>query len=130
MIDVYVDCVLPASGNVTVSVFPTAPIVGVGEPAAVSGLWLAPLAPNPFETSRSPLTLRYSLPSKQAVLIGVYDVRGRRVTSLFDGRMGPGEHVLTWNGRFKSGRAASAGVYVIRIAAGSEELTRKVTIIP
>ena len=130
MIDVYVDCVLPASGNVTVSVFPTAPIVGVGEPASVSGLWLAPLAPNPFETSRSPLTLRYSLPTKEAVSIGLYDVRGRRVASLFGGRMGPGEHVLTWNGRFESGRTAPAGVYVIRIAAGSEELTRKVAIIP
>ena len=75
-------------------------------------------------------TLRYSLPSREVVSIGVYDVRGRKVTGLIDGRMDPGEHVLTWNGRFKSGQTAPAGVYVIRIAAGNEELTRKVTIIP
>jgi hypothetical protein len=130
MIDVYVDCVLPASGNVTVSVFPTTPIVGVGPPAPLAGLWLAPLAPDPFATSRSPLTVRYSLPAGAAVSIGIYDVRGRRVRSLFDGRMGPGEHVLGWNGRIESGRTAPAGVYVVRVMAGSEERTRKVTLIP
>src|SRR5262249_22089620 len=130
MIDVYVDCVLPASGNVTVSVFPTTPIVGVEEPAALAGLWLAPLPPNPFATSRSPLTLRYSLPSASAVSIGIYDVRGRKVTSLFDGRVGPGEHVLTWKGRLESGRAAPAGVYLVRVVAGNEERTRKITLVP
>jgi hypothetical protein len=130
MVDVYVDCVLPASGNVTVSVFPTTPFVGVALPAPSTGLWLARVAPNPYRGHGSPVTLRYSLPSAVAVSIGVYDVHGRKVARLLDGRMGAGEHELAWDGRTMTGQAAPAGTYVVRLKAGGAERSRKLSIIP
>src|SRR5262245_48301127 len=129
MIDVYVDCVLPSSGSATVSVFPTTPIVGVGETAPWAGFWLARPAPNPFMPGTSPLTVRYSLPSASPVSIGVYDVRGSRVARLLEGPMGPGEHALTWNGRIESGRTAPAGVYVVRVTAAGVQHTQKLALI-
>ena len=76
------------------------------------------------------MTLRYSLPAARDVSIVVYDIHGRQVARVLEGREGPGEHELTWNGRTGSGQAVGAGTYVIRLTAGDAQRTRKLTFIP
>lgn len=129
MIDVYVDCVIPASGSVSVSVFSTGPIVGVPPNESRAGLWLAQPVPNPARPG-NPVTLSYSLAVARDVAIVVYDVHGREVARVFEGREGPGEHRLTWDGRTTAGPTARAGTYVVRLTAGDARRTRKLTLIP
>jgi hypothetical protein len=129
MINVYVDCVLPASGSTTVSVFPTAPITAVGDGGLRAGLWLNPPNPNPFSSGGPPLTLRLSVPTPGRVRVSIYDVHGRLTATLVDGRMESGVHELTWNGRTAGGRSAKAGTYFVRLLAGDGARTRKFTVI-
>lgn len=57
--------------------------------------------PNPF----NPRTvIRYELPSEGAVTVTVYDVLGREVATLVEGRAGAGLHEITWDAaRYPSG---------------------------
>lgn len=54
----------------------------------------------------------------------VYDVLGREVATLVDGRKEAGEHVVTWNAE-----GVPSGVYFYRLVAGDFVQTRMMTII-
>jgi flagellar hook assembly protein FlgD len=86
-------------------------------------LTVQPPAPNPF---RAQTTLRYALPEAQDVRVEVYDILGRKVQTLVDGRRDAGPHRVTWNGtRGGQGRLAS-GTYLIRWSAGGVHRVKKV----
>ena len=82
---------------------------------------LAPVSPNP---SRQAMQVRYALPREEVVRMAVLDVRGRLVAQLVDGALPAGEHVARWDGRTANGRAA-AGVYFVRMRAGTFEAQRR-----
>jgi hypothetical protein len=72
--------------------------------------------PNPFSgTVVASVSMRHPGP----MFADVYDVTGRRVRSLFAGRIGPGAHRIEWNGRKESGTQAASGVYFIRFRANA-----------
>lgn len=72
--------------------------------------------PNPFNPTT---TIRYALPGAVWVTLRVYDVMGREVITLVDERFAPGTYEVSWDGRTALGKAASSGVYLYRIEAGS-----------
>jgi photosystem II stability/assembly factor-like uncharacterized protein len=94
-------------------------------PSAVPDLPLAgavvlhPAVPNPF----NPRTmLSWEMPSDGPVWLTVHDVRGRLVRTLIDGASRPrGLNDTTWDGRDGHGRALAAGVYLVRVRAGSAQ---------
>ena len=47
--------------------------------------------------------------------MGIFDVHGRRVRSVYSGVMSPGAQVRVWDGRDDSGVAAASGVYFQRV---------------
>jgi flagellar hook assembly protein FlgD len=47
--------------------------------------------------------------------VELFDVQGRRVTTLADGGFGAGAHVLAWDGRDAAGARASRGLYFVRL---------------
>lgn len=59
--------------------------------------------------------------------IKVCDITGRVVAKLREGKMGPGQVVASWGGETGQGRA-SAGVYVVRLDAGTNHLTKKIVL--
>ena len=77
--------------------------------------------PNPFNPST---TIRFELPSAMDVRLGVYDILGREVSSLINGRMAVGLHEAT----FDASRLAS-GVYFYRLQAGNTAKTMKLTVL-
>tara|TARA_Y100000590_G_scaffold415019_1_gene512403 strand:- start:6624 stop:10700 length:4077 start_codon:yes stop_codon:yes gene_type:complete len=81
---------------------------------------LKPAYPNPFNPST---TIRYSIPETGSILIKVYDLSGREVSTLVDRVMPPGYHSLSWNPDYRS----SAGIYIIQLISGKEVLNQKVT---
>lgn len=72
--------------------------------------------PNPARTAR----LSFSLPQEQDVEIGIYDVSGRQIVSLANGRMSAGSHSREWSGLDASGNQVGAGVYFARMKTGGE----------
>jgi len=59
-------------------------------------------------------TLRYALHRSGDVRLDVFDVAGRRITTLVSGVRGAGEHEIAWGGETASGMARH-GVYFARI---------------
>jgi hypothetical protein len=92
------------------------PSVGVGGSSA-RALELRPAAPNPFHGSTR---LDFAVPHGGFAEVGVYDVAGRRVATLFRGEAVAGPRAVSWDGRLEDGRPAPAGLYhaVLRTAYG------------
>ena len=50
--------------------------------------------------------------------VDLFDLLGRRIQTLQDGPLGPGEHHLTWDGRDATGQAVASGTYIARLKVG------------
>ena len=98
------------------------PVAGARGPA----FSLLDAAPNPF----GDVTLvRWNLARNSRVQVDVFDVAGRRVTSLVDGARSAGAGDVRWNGRDQHGRAAAAGVYFVRMRAAGETQTKRLVLV-
>jgi uncharacterized repeat protein (TIGR01451 family) len=81
--------------------------------------------PNPF---RSETSVRFSLERDlSAVVIEVFNVEGRRVRTLLDGKLPRGIHVAGWDTTNEEGRRVGAGLYFARMlvdgkAAGGRKM--------
>ncbi len=69
-------------------------------------------------------TVEYALPEAREVTLQVYDVLGRRVATLEQGRKKAGRHTA----RLETGRLSS-GVYFGRLEAGEQTRTQKITVV-
>jgi hypothetical protein len=81
--------------------------------------------PNPF---RSSTAIEYMLAKECVVKISVFDVHGRRVTTLLAESQGPGRHGAVWNGLEEGGREASPGIYFYRLDADNQRTVRKMVL--
>ncbi len=90
-----------------------------------TGRWLQPSAPNPFVTSTR---LRYAIPERGRVRLAIYDVSGRKVTTLSDEVHEAGTYELTWDGRDAGGGRVPSGVYFARLALGERVEARKIVL--
>lgn len=77
--------------------------------------------PNPFNPST---TIQYHVPKTAAVTVTVYDVLGREVAELVNGRHAAGAYTVTWNAR-----NYGSGVYYYRMTAGDFVSVRKLVLI-
>jgi hypothetical protein len=68
--------------------------------------------PNPFSPRT---TVRFFLPDRSHVRLAVYDLAGRLVDVLVDGRRDPGVHRVEWDGTNESRAAVASGVYFARL---------------
>jgi hypothetical protein len=99
---------------------PDAGRVGAGGPV-VRSIW-----PNPC----NPLTnVRFALPRGGATSVAVYDLRGRRVQTLLDAWLEPGEHLTSWRGRDDSGQPVAAGAYIVRVESGGASVSTGVMLV-
>ncbi|MCX6640324.1 MAG: C25 family cysteine peptidase, partial [bacterium] len=77
--------------------------------------------PNPFNPMT---TLNFSLPEKALVKLEIYNIAGQRIATLIDSWREPGNHQVTWDA---SGEAA--GIYLVRLTAGTFEATGKIVLL-
>ncbi len=101
------------------------PTVAVAESAGLPRAQIASVAPNPFNPAT---TIRFRLARAGHAELAVFDARGRLVDGLVDAQTEAGEHAVTWRGCDDAGRAVGAGVYLVRLSAGDDRCTRRITL--
>jgi hypothetical protein len=77
--------------------------------------------PNPFNPSTA---ISFRLSAVSVVNLRVFDLLGREVATLVDGRMEAGTHSVTWKAS-----PFSSGVYFYRLQSGNSVLTRKLVLV-
>tara|TARA_B110000014_G_C19824751_1_gene427851 strand:- start:9 stop:686 length:678 start_codon:yes stop_codon:yes gene_type:complete len=81
--------------------------------------------PNPFNPST---TISFSVPVEGNVVLNIYDITGRLVTTLVDANMNSGYHSVNWDGVDMVGEGVSAGLYIYSLQAEGVALTRKMVL--
>ena len=77
--------------------------------------------PNPFNPST---TVPFDLPQQEYVSLKVYDLLGREVATLLEGKMPAGHHEVVWNWMDNPGRSLASGAYLCRLVAGGFSASR------
>jgi hypothetical protein len=77
--------------------------------------------PNPFNPST---VISFQLAVNSHVTLKVFDVNGREVTTLVDGELRSGEHVVVFEAK-----SLPSGVYIYRVQAGNFVEQKKMEII-
>lgn len=99
-------------------------------PAGAAALALAPCEPNPL---RGGGLIRFTLPAGDGaadapVRLALYAPDGRRVRTLFDGRLPPGAHEFTWSADDDAGRRVAPGLYFCRLDCPAGSRVRKLAV--
>lgn len=102
------------------------PSTGTASPPPPPSLALQ-AQPNPFNPTT---TVAFDVPLAAPVWLSVVDARGRCLRTLVDGlTLAPGRHHQRWDGRTQDGRAASSGVYYLRLQVGDRRGLAAVTLV-
>jgi len=83
----------------------------------------------PATASQSQTRIQFTTFADGPVQLSIYDVRGHRVQSLVAESRRAGRYTELWDGRDTAGHGVSSGMYIVRLAAGSDVVTRKVVIV-
>ena len=78
--------------------------------------------PNPFNPST---TIDVSVASDSYIMLNVYDINGRLISTLADDTFDTGYHSFVWNGLDQSGNKVSAGIYFYSLQTNEMTLTKK-----
>ncbi|MCF7802717.1 MAG: T9SS type A sorting domain-containing protein [Candidatus Marinimicrobia bacterium] len=78
--------------------------------------------PNPFNPTT---TIRYGLPEAAQVMLTVYDLMGRKVTTLADMEQQAGWYTVHWDGTNEEGQSVSAGMYLYRFETPAYQAMQK-----
>jgi hypothetical protein len=87
---------------------------------------LAQNSPNPFNPTTR---IEYTLASRAAAVIEIFDASGAVVSRLDEGMKPAGTHSTIWNGRDETGRAVASGVYFYRLAGMPDAGARKMVLL-
>jgi len=82
--------------------------------------------PNPFNPTT---TFSFSLPYPTDVKLEIYNVLGRKVTTLLDKALAAGRHTVDWDGRDGDGSPVASGVYFARLNADKFTSTKKMVVL-
>ena len=81
--------------------------------------------PNPFNPSTK---ISFSLARNSHTVLGIFNSRGQKVTTLLEQRLTAGRHAITWDGLDSAGRRVPSGVYFYRLQADGPAIARKMVL--
>lgn len=97
-----------------------------GPPIVIEGgVTLLSPYPNPF---RATSTIAFEADASAAgrAKLMLYDTRGARVRTLFEGNFAPGRSELLWDGRDTSGSSVAAGMYYLVLESAAKSESQKI----
>jgi hypothetical protein len=78
---------------------------------------LLSVAPNPFKDGTS---IAFQVgKNAEPIKVEIYNLRGQKINTLYDGSMEAGNHKLQWKGVDEKGRAVASGIYFCRLTGAS-----------
>ncbi|MCE5248904.1 T9SS type A sorting domain-containing protein [bacterium] len=81
--------------------------------------------PNPFNPST---TIEFVIPESGSVMVDIYTITGQKIRCLLSETLPAGKHAVVWDGKNEAGSAVSSGVYFVRLEAGKEFLSHRITL--
>ena len=84
------------------------------------------VAPNPFNPRT---TIEFSLARAQTATLTVFDVRGRRVSTLAEGARNAGRHEIVWNGTDADGQPVPSGVYFLKLDSEDGSFSKRAVLL-
>jgi len=82
--------------------------------------------PNPFNPRT---TINFSLARSGPAKLVIFDVNGREVRTLVNGKLNAGLHSYVWDGTDDNGRPVSSGVFWSQLVAGDYSSNRKMVVL-
>lgn len=82
--------------------------------------------PNP---SSGNTTISYTLEEARHTEIKIYNLAGELLKTVLNKKQAPGMYKNIWNGKDKNGKEVSPGLYLVRLQAGRQIMTRSVELI-
>jgi hypothetical protein len=82
--------------------------------------------PNPFTVGT---TISYSLKETKHTSIKIYDLQGKLINTILEKKQAPGKYQIMWNGTDNNGKEVKCGLYLVRLQADRQFITRSVEII-
>ncbi|MFQ6002502.1 MAG: T9SS type A sorting domain-containing protein [Candidatus Zixiibacteriota bacterium] len=110
------------SGYISTATYPYTEVKEVGDDQVPYSFELFQNYPNPFNPTTN---IRFSLPRSGHVKLDIYNILGKRVTTLVDEDLTAGNKLVTWDGRNDSGKEVASGVYFYKLKAGEYSETKK-----
>jgi hypothetical protein len=102
---------------------PVASAPSIGRPLLRVG------GPQPLTPAAFPVELRFTLRQSAIARLGIYSSAGRLVHRLIETSMGPGEHLVSWNGTGASGASVASGVYFCRLDVPQGSATARLVVV-
>ena len=78
--------------------------------------------PNPFNPETR---ISFNLPQTEKVELNIYDLKGRLINTLENGKLGDGEHQYIWDGKNDQKKEVGSGVYFYQLKTDNKTLTNK-----
>jgi hypothetical protein len=82
--------------------------------------------PNPFNNS---ITIKLKVITSQNIDLVVYDMLGRKITTIFSGYLSDGSYEYLWNGVNANNEKVSSGVYYITAISNNRQEWKKITLV-
>jgi len=77
--------------------------------------------PNPFNPTT---TIPFELVRQEYVSLKIFDLLGREIATLVEGKVAPGHYEVTWDRMQNPGKSLASGVYICRLVAGEFSASR------
>ncbi|MEZ4388916.1 MAG: nuclear transport factor 2 family protein [Candidatus Krumholzibacteriia bacterium] len=124
-VDPTFDC--PPGGPATIADLGRDPADKTEPPRVADTFRLLQNAPNPFNPATE---IAFVVPDGgAAVSLRVYDLTGRLVRTLVDGRASAGTHTVRWSGDDDRGQPVASGTYFYQLTAPSHSEIRKMVLL-
>jgi hypothetical protein len=81
--------------------------------------------PNPFNPTT---TIKLGMRNAECGIIEVYNIKGQKVKTLFNGYLEVGEHSFVWNGDDDNGNAVSSGIYFYKMKTSDYNEIKKMVL--
>jgi aminopeptidase N len=96
-----------------------------GDPTLPERVELSNPYPNPFNNSVT-ITFLIHGPIRN-IDLAVYDILGRKVSTIVSGILGSGYHTYTWDGSADSAGKVSSGIYILKLDGGTLKDSKRIT---
>ncbi len=82
--------------------------------------------PNPFNPNTS---ISFSIRNDSNVELSIFNIKGQKITTLFNEHLSKGKHSIIWAGCDQNGHQLSSGIYFYKIKAGDQESVKRMLLL-